>query len=191
VRRLPPIPALLVLAALSAASLASAAAASQKKTGTFYALDSGGLVPVPTGYRAVSRPTPLDPESQTVALFRGDGAQATAEAEVPAAEAAAPAADLQAGSVLVQVFALSDKERADADFAKHLEEDLRVKAAAEPKGASVRELSDGAYRAVLYRGTAPALHRVYLFAPNHLVIVTSEFWEKAVAEVVKGYRDGP
>ena len=165
----------LIPAVLALASWAAAPAPSYR------ALDCGALVPIPAGYRAVSRHQELDPDAEVAVLFKSGGPEAALRAEKPSD-----------GRILVEVSPLRGAELKDpAGFFSRLEERLRAEARSRPGKVAVRALKGLPHRALYYRSSGPDLARVYLLAPGRLVTVSSEFWAKAVAEVAKGYRDAP
>ncbi len=143
-------------------------------------LDSGSLVPIPAGYRAASRPFPLDPESETVVLFES-------EAD-PAAQLAA--ATPKAGRIIVEVIDLGDSARGDPAYLSRLEARLRKKAAARLGKITVGKIKDAPYPALSFREKDPYLVQVYMVTPKRLVIISAEFWSKAAAAIAAGYKDG-
>ncbi len=146
----------------------------------YHALDSGGLVPIPDGFRAAARPNEFDPESETVVLF---------ESGNPAEQVAAGTP--KAGRIIVEVMNLGDSEREDPAYITRLEALLHKKAAARVGKITVGRVKDEAYPGLSFREKDPSLVQVYIVTPKRLVKISAEFWTKAAAQVAAGYKDGP
>lgn len=175
--RLPPSVSVLLFAVCAAAAPPTPAA---PETRRYHTLESGSRVPIPKGYRAASRTRPEDPESEVVVLFpRGEAAEALKDAEP------------KEGRIVVEVTALTEREREDPGFPKRLENGLRKKAKARVGKVAYAWMKDAPHKALSYRQRDPGLAVVYLFAPKRLVKISAQGWSEAVAEIVKGYQDGP
>ncbi len=172
----------LVVLALAAVftSAASPAPVPAARAAAYLPLDSGGLVPIPDGFRAAARPKEFDHESETVVLF---------ESGKPAEQVAAGTP--KAGRIVVEVMDLDDSERGDPAYLSRLETHLRKKAAARVGKITVGRVKDTPYPSLSFREKDPSLVQVYMVTPKRLVKISAEFWTKAAAQVAAGYKDGP